>query len=89
MAWTFTVSGSPAQNNYFIVTTAQSAAVTVGNLFTDTANPGQVFGVTLIGTPFAGFVNISFTPNAVTAMNNPDVVTQFQPSTLTEMAMFP
>lgn len=74
--WSFTVSGSPLNNTYFIATTAQAAGITAGDIFRDTANPGAVFTVTVIGAPFAGFQNISFSPSSGTVMNSPDVVTQ-------------
>ena len=74
--WSFTVSGTPLNNTYFIATTAQAASITVGDIFRDTANPAGIFRVTAIGAPFAGFQNISFSPTAGSAMNSPDVVTQ-------------
>lgn len=74
--WSFTVSGSPLNNTYFIATTAQAAGITVGDIFRDTANPGGIFTVSAIGAPFAGFQNISFVPTSASTMNSPDVVTQ-------------
>lgn len=74
--WSFTASGTPAALNYFIVTTAQAANITMGDGFTDTTNPGTLFTVTNVGGPSGGFNNITFTPPAGTAMNNPDVVSQ-------------
>ena len=77
--WSFTTSGTPLNNTYFIVTTAQAASITVGDIFRDTANPAGTFQVTAVGAPFAGFQNISFNPGSATAMNAPDVVTQELP----------
>lgn len=74
--WSFTVSGTPVANSYFIASTAQAASISVGNIFTDTSNPGENFEVTAIGAPAFGFQNISFNPPAAVAMNTPDVVTQ-------------
>lgn len=73
--WSFTVSGTPIANDYFIVSTGQAASILVGDGFTDTSNPGTKFRVTSMEPPFAGFVNVHFTPTAATTMNNPDVVT--------------
>jgi hypothetical protein len=72
------VSGTPATDSYFTVTTAQAAAIAVGNQFTDVTNAGTVFNVTALSPPFAGFVNVSFYPPAASAMNSGDVVTQVQ-----------
>jgi hypothetical protein len=69
--WSFTVAGTPVANNYFTVTTAQSASISVGDGFTDTTNPGKFFTVTNVGVPFAGFVNVTFSPNATSPMANP------------------
>jgi hypothetical protein len=72
--WSYVAAGSPLNNTFFIVTTAQSATITPGDQFTDTNNPGTVFTVTRLSLPFAGFVNVSFTPTASVTMNNPDQV---------------
>jgi len=74
--WSFTASGTPLTSNYFIVTTAQSASIIAGDGFTDTTNPGTFFVVQNVGAPFAGFVNVTFTPSATSVMASPDVVSQ-------------
>lgn len=79
--WTFSSSGTPTLNNYFIVTTAQAASIQPGNDFTDTVNSGQQFTVTSLSVSFAGFVNVSFVPNANSIMTS-DTVTQVPFNTL-------
>lgn len=75
-AWTFAVSGTPVTGSYFTVSTAQASQILSGQQFTDTSNPGTVFTVTTLSAPFAGFINVSFTPSAKTAMSSGDTVTQ-------------
>ena len=75
-AWSFTATGTPSTHSYFTVTTAQSASITVGDGFTDTANPGTLFTVTGIGAPSGGNVSIAFTPAATSVMASPDVVSR-------------
>ena len=77
--WSFTASGTPTAHNYFIVSTGQSASIAVGDGFTDTSNPGSLYTVSALSVPFAGFVNVSFTPSAPNIMSNPDVVSQLNP----------
>ncbi len=74
--WSFTVTGTPAGNAHFTVTTAQSASISVGNGFTDVSNPGTLFTVTALGAPSGGNVSVTFTPAAANVMSNPDVVSQ-------------
>ena len=62
--WSFTVSGTPAFSNYFILTTAQAASVSAGDRVTISTAPGLTYTVTNVGAPFAGFNNITFTPDA-------------------------
>jgi hypothetical protein len=75
-SWSYTTTGTPGTDAYFIVTTAQSATITAGDQFTDTANPGTVFTVTALGAPSGGDVSVSFTPAAGAAMSSGDVVTK-------------
>lgn len=74
--WSFTVSGTPLTDNYFIVATSQAANISLGNIFTVSTAPGIIFTVTSFDPPFAGFVNVHFTPSSPTPVNNPAVVTQ-------------
>ena len=75
-AWSFTATGTPSAHNYFTVTTAQSASISVGDGFTDTTNSGTFFTVTNIGAPSGGNVNVTFTPSATSVMASPDVISQ-------------
>jgi hypothetical protein len=77
-SFSFTVSGTPAANNYFIITTGQNAAnsISVGDTFTASNNGSTQFQVTGISAPSAGFVNVFFSPNAGTTISNPATVTQ-------------
>ena len=63
--WSFTVSGTPAFSNYFILTTAQSASVSPGDRVTISTYPAQTFIVTNLSAPFGGFVNVNFAPDAI------------------------
>jgi hypothetical protein len=74
--WTFAVSGTPVTDSYFTVSAAQAASILAGQQFTDTLNPGILFTVTSFGAPFAGFVNVFFTPSAKVAMGTGDTVTE-------------
>ena len=73
--WSFSTTGTPTLHNYFTVTTAQSASISIGDGFTDTVNSGKFFAVTSIGTPSGGNVNITFTPSATSVMTS-DTVSQ-------------
>ena len=74
--WSFTTTGTPSNNSFFTVTTAQSASISLGDGFTDTSNPGTFFTVTNIGLPSGGNVNITYSPASTNLMSNPDVVSQ-------------
>jgi hypothetical protein len=75
-AWSYTASGTPVTDSYFIVTTAQSAAIAVGQQFTDNFNGGILFTVTSLSAPSGGFVNVFFTPSASFTMSSGDVISQ-------------
>src|SRR5262249_53229014 len=62
--WSFTVSGTPLFNNYFILTTGQAASVSIGDRVTISTYPALTFRVTNIGPPAFGFNNVVFEPDA-------------------------
>lgn len=76
--WTVTGQGTAAANNYIILTAADAAKAAVGQQFqlwnhaAGTLLQTQIFTVTNISAPSAGFVNVFFTPAAATAtvLNN-------------------
>jgi hypothetical protein len=72
--WSFTVSGTPTFTNYFILSTAQAASVSAGDRITISTDNANTYQVTSIGAPFAGFNNITFTPDAPAVVSNPAVV---------------
>jgi hypothetical protein len=72
--WSFTVSGTPANNNYFVLSTAQAASVSPGDRITISTAPALTYRVTNIGPPAFGFNNVTFTPDAAGPVNNPAVV---------------
>jgi hypothetical protein len=78
--WTFLASGIPVDDTYFIVSVGQAADIDVGDHFRifigSTLKEDTLFQVTLKSAPFAGFVNVSFSPNAQSAVDSSDTVTQ-------------
>lgn len=70
VVWSFTVSGTPAANNYFICNTGQSPLIQVGDTFRNSGSLGGPFTVVSMGAPFVGFVNVFFTPNATGIMSS-------------------
>jgi hypothetical protein len=72
--WSFTVSGTPAFTNYFILTTAQAASVTPGDRITISSDNSRTYQVTNIGPPAFGFNNITFSPDAPAVVANPATV---------------
>jgi hypothetical protein len=80
--WSFTVADIPL-GSYFVVSNAQAALISAGNVFTDEMNPGTVFTVTPgPWTSAFGFTNVTFTPSAVVNVVPPDVITQVSPAIL-------
>jgi len=73
--WSFTVAGTPLSNNYFIIPTTQAGSVGTGDVFNSINVTGGPFTITTFTTG-SGFTNCFFTPNAGSALNNPDVVNQ-------------
>jgi hypothetical protein len=69
--WKYTISGGTTA--YFVVTTAQSDSINPGDVFASSAGLGGPFTVTSLSVPFAGFVNVSYTPTASSAMSAGDV----------------
>ncbi len=73
--WSFSSVGTPSARNFFTVTTANSASISVGDGFTDTVNAGSFFAVTSIGAPSGGNVNVTFTPASTNIMTS-DTISQ-------------
>jgi len=73
--WSFSSVGTPTLHNFFTVTTANAASISVGDGFTDTVNSGTFFTVTSIGAPSGGNVNITFSPSATNIMTS-DTISQ-------------
>jgi hypothetical protein len=78
--WSYTNQGTPS-GYYFIVTTAQAATITVGDGFRLFTSGGALkentqFTVTSLSAPFAGFVNVSFTPRSAVLPTSGDIATQ-------------
>lgn len=74
--WSFVANGTPLANNYFIASVGQSQSVGIGDKFTVSPPDGNVYTVTAFGSPFAGFVNVSFAPNAPSVLNSSFTLTQ-------------
>ncbi len=79
LPWTFATAFTGTTTT-FVVTTAQSAQITVGDTFRDTG-PGQVlagpFTVTAIGVPSGGLVSVTFTPAAPAPIAGGDTLLQY------------
>jgi hypothetical protein len=67
--WTFAVTGTPADVNYFICTQVQSLPIAVGDTFTNSGGLGGPFTVTSIDSPSGGNAEIHFTPAASSVMS--------------------
>ena len=67
--WSFAVTGTPADNSYFICTSIQALPIAVGDTFSNTGGLGSPFTVTSVDQPFAGFTNVHFTPDATGVMS--------------------
>jgi len=78
--WSFQSAGTAATPNYFIVTVAQSASIHIGNLFHifhgGVHKENTLFTIQSLSAPFAGFVNVFFTPNAQTGVTGTDTATE-------------
>jgi hypothetical protein len=77
--WNINCQGTPTDGTYFIATSSDASLISVNDDFTDVSNPRQIFTVTAVGAPFAGYCNISVTPTAQTIMSSGDVVNQVNP----------
>jgi hypothetical protein len=60
--WSLAATGSPLTADYFIAAAAAVANISAGDTFTWSGQPATTFTVTAISAPFAGFVNVSFSP---------------------------
>jgi len=67
--WTFAVSGTPADVNYFICTQDQSLPIAVGDTFTNSGGLGGPFTITSVDSPAGGNVTVHFTPAASSVMS--------------------
>lgn len=81
--WSETNQGVPPTNDYFIIPQSQGKYLRVGDrfqLFTadGTLKESTRFMVTDIADPYAGYQNISFTPNSQQAPQTGDIVTECQ-----------
>lgn len=78
--WSYLASGTSAAANYAIVTTAQAANIKVNDYLRifhlGVRKENTQFQVTSKSDPFAGFVNVFFTPNAQTGVTGTDTITQ-------------
>lgn len=78
--WSFQSAGTAATPNYFIVTVAQSASIHVGNFMklfhAGVLKENTLFQITSLSAPFAGFVNVFFSPNAQTGVTGTDTATE-------------
>ena len=78
--WSFQSAGTAAANNYFIVTIAQAANIHPGNFFRlfhlAVRKEDTLFTVASLSAPFAGFVNVVFTPNAQTGVTGTDTASE-------------
>jgi hypothetical protein len=61
--WTFANLGNPVLFSYFIIAAFQAPAVSIGDIFTTPPTGGTLFTVTAVSAPFAGYVNVSFSPS--------------------------
>jgi hypothetical protein len=69
-AWSFAVTGTPADATYFSCTQEQSLPITVGDTFSSTGAFGGPFTVTDIGASSGGVVPVHFTPAASAVMSS-------------------
>jgi hypothetical protein len=67
--WTFAVSGTPADDTYFIGTETQCFPIAVGDTFSNTSGLGGPFTVTSVDPPSGGNVTVHFTPDASSVMS--------------------
>jgi hypothetical protein len=78
--WSFQSAGTAATPNYFIVTVTQSASIHVGNFMrlfhAGVHKEDTLFTIASLSAPFAGFVNVFFTPNAQTGVTGTDTATE-------------
>lgn len=72
VGWSFGLSGGTT--TYFTVFQGQAASIHVGDTFVNSAGRGGPFTVTSLSAPFGGFVNVSFSPTASSAMITSDTV---------------
>lgn len=79
VVWSFSVTPTPASNNYFICSAGQATSINVGDIFTNSGAFGGPFEVTSVAVPFAGFVNVGFTPNASSIMSSGTVTGHSSP----------
>lgn len=78
--WSFQSAGTAATLNYFIVTVAQAANIAIGNFFRlfhlGVRKEDTLFTVSALSAPFAGFVNVSFTPDAQVGVTGTDTASE-------------